>query len=131
MPKTIFNRTKPHLTIGTIGRHVDHGKTALTAAITHYLAENGLAERRDLNQFDTLPEEKELRVTVQSAHVQYETESRFYTHIDCPGHPDYVEELTTGAAQMDGAILVVSDDDGPRIGNGIGIEQLVEGGLRR
>ncbi|MBU0570733.1 MAG: 50S ribosome-binding GTPase, partial [Candidatus Omnitrophica bacterium] len=107
MAKQKFERTKPHLNIGTIG-HVDHGKTTLTAAITMYLANKGLAERRDFDTIDKAPEEKERGITIAVAHVEYQTEKRHYAHIDCPGHADYIKNMITGAAQMDGAILVVS-----------------------
>jgi elongation factor Tu len=112
MAKAKFERTKPHLNIGTIG-HVDHGKTTLTAAITMYLANKGLAEKRDFDTIDKAPEEKERGITIAVAHVEYETENRHYAHIDCPGHADYIKNMITGAAQMDGAILVVSAADGP------------------
>ena len=112
MAKETFQRTKPHLNIGTIG-HVDHGKTTLTAAITKDLAEKGLAEKRDFSQIDAAPEEKERGITINTAHVEYETENRHYAHVDCPGHADYVKNMVTGAAQMDGAILVVAATDGP------------------
>ena len=112
MAKETFQRTKPHLNIGTIG-HVDHGKTTLTAAITKVLAEKGLAEKRDFSQIDAAPEEKERGITINTAHVEYETENRHYAHVDCPGHADYVKNMVTGAAQMDGAILVVDATDGP------------------
>ncbi|WP_295810214.1 elongation factor Tu [uncultured Apibacter sp.] len=112
MAKETFQRTKPHLNIGTIG-HVDHGKTTLTAAITKVLAEKGLAEKRDFSQIDAAPEEKERGITINTAHVEYETENRHYAHVDCPGHADYVKNMVTGAAQMDGAILVVAATDGP------------------
>ncbi|MGM5631238.1 elongation factor Tu [Apibacter raozihei] len=112
MAKETFQRTKPHLNIGTIG-HVDHGKTTLTAAITKVLAEKGLAEKRDFSQIDAAPEEKERGITINTAHVEYQTENRHYAHVDCPGHADYVKNMVTGAAQMDGAILVVAATDGP------------------
>ena len=112
MAKAKFERTKPHLNIGTIG-HVDHGKTTLTAAITMYLANKGLAEKRDFDTIDKAPEERERGITIAVAHVEYETENRHYAHIDCPGHADYIKNMITGAAQMDGAILVVSAADGP------------------
>ena len=105
MAKENFNRTKPHLNIGTIG-HVDHGKTTLTAAITKVLAEKGGAEVRDFDTIDNAPEEKERGITINTSHVEYETENRHYAHVDCPGHADYVKNMVTGAAQMDGAILV-------------------------
>ena len=112
MAKVKFERTKPHVNVGTIG-HVDHGKTTLTAAITKSLAEKGLAEVRDFDTIDNAPEEKERGITINTAHVEYETENRHYAHVDCPGHADYVKNMITGAAQMDGAILVVSAADGP------------------
>ena len=112
MAKETFQRTKPHVNIGTIG-HVDHGKTTLTAAITYVLAEKGLSERKDYDSIDAAPEEKERGITINTAHVEYETENRHYAHVDCPGHADYVKNMVTGAAQMDGAILVVAATDGP------------------
>lgn len=112
MAKETFDRSKPHLNIGTIG-HVDHGKTTLTAAITKVLAEKGLADLRDFATIDNAPEEKERGITINTAHVEYQTESRHYAHVDCPGHADYVKNMVTGAAQMDGAILVVAATDGP------------------
>lgn len=112
MAKKKFERTKPHLNIGTIG-HVDHGKTTLTSAITMYLANKGQAEVREFDSIDKAPEEKERGITIAVAHVEYETEKRHYAHIDCPGHADYIKNMITGAAQMDGAILVVSAADGP------------------
>ncbi len=112
MAKETFDRSKPHVNIGTIG-HVDHGKTTLTAAITKVLADKGLAEKRDFEQIDNAPEEKERGITINTAHVEYETENRHYAHVDCPGHADYVKNMVTGAAQMDGAILVVAGTDGP------------------
>ena len=112
MAKAKFERTKPHLNIGTIG-HVDHGKTTLTAAITMYLANKGQAEVREFDSIDKAPEEKERGITIAVAHVEYETAKRHYAHIDCPGHADYIKNMITGAAQMDGAILVVSAADGP------------------
>ncbi len=112
MAKEKFNRTKPHVNIGTIG-HVDHGKTTLTSAITMILAEKGLAEQKDFDSIDNAPEEKERGITINTAHIEYETEKRHYAHIDCPGHADYVKNMVTGAAQMDGAILVVAATDGP------------------
>ena len=111
MAKEKFVRTKPHVNIGTIG-HVDHGKTTLTAAITNHLAKKGLAQAKDYNQIDAAPEEKERGITINTAHVEYETESRHYAHVDCPGHADYVKNMITGAAQMDGAILVIAATDG-------------------
>ncbi|MAZ44290.1 MAG: elongation factor Tu [Legionellales bacterium] len=107
-----FERTKPHLNVGTIG-HVDHGKTTLTAAITKVLAEKGGAEFKDYNNIDNAPEERERGITIATSHVEYESDSRHYAHVDCPGHADYVKNMITGAAQMDGAILVVSAADGP------------------
>jgi len=112
MAKQKFERTKPHLNIGTIG-HVDHGKTTLTSAITMYLAKKGQAEVREFDSIDNAPEEKERGITIAVAHVEYETDKRHYAHIDCPGHADYIKNMITGAAQMDGAILVVSAADGP------------------
>ena len=112
MAKEKFERTKPHVNIGTIG-HVDHGKTTLTAAITKVLAEKGLAEIKDFDAIDNAPEEKERGITINTAHVEYETDKRHYAHVDCPGHADYVKNMVTGAAQMDGAILVVAATDGP------------------
>jgi len=112
MAKEKFDRSKPHVNIGTIG-HVDHGKTTLTAAITNVLAQEGLAEKRDFSSIDNAPEEKERGITINTAHVEYQTKSRHYAHVDCPGHADYVKNMVTGAAQMDGAILVVAATDGP------------------
>ena len=112
MAKENFNRTKPHLNIGTIG-HVDHGKTTLTAAITKVLAAKGGAEVRDFDTIDNAPEEKERGITINTSHVEYETDNRHYAHVDCPGHADYVKNMVTGAAQMDGAILVCAATDGP------------------
>ncbi|MBF5028091.1 elongation factor Tu [Planobacterium oryzisoli] len=112
MAKETFNRSKPHLNIGTIG-HVDHGKTTLTAAISKVLADKGLAEKRDFSAIDSAPEEKERGITINTAHIEYETENRHYAHVDCPGHADYVKNMVTGAAQMDGAILVCAATDGP------------------
>ncbi|NRB53045.1 MAG: elongation factor Tu [Saprospiraceae bacterium] len=112
MAKETFERNKPHLNIGTIG-HVDHGKTTLTAAITYTLSKQGLAEKKDYDSIDAAPEEKERGITINTAHVEYETENRHYAHVDCPGHADYVKNMVTGAAQMDGAILVVAATDGP------------------
>ena len=112
MAKESFQRTKPHVNVGTIG-HVDHGKTSLTAAITKVLADRGMAEARAYDQIDGAPEERERGITISTAHVEYETENRHYAHVDCPGHADYVKNMITGAAQMDGAILVVSAADGP------------------
>ncbi|WP_114751451.1 elongation factor Tu [Pleomorphovibrio marinus] len=112
MAKATFDRSKPHVNIGTIG-HVDHGKTTLTAAITTVLARKGLSELRDFASIDNAPEEKERGITINTSHVEYQTESRHYAHVDCPGHADYVKNMVTGAAQMDGAILVVAATDGP------------------
>ena len=112
MAKETFNRNKPHLNIGTIG-HVDHGKTTLTAAISKVLSDKGLGEARDFSSIDSAPEEKERGITINTAHVEYETVNRHYAHVDCPGHADYVKNMVTGAAQMDGAILVVAATDGP------------------
>src|SRR5574341_1869643 len=109
---TKFERTKPHVNIGTIG-HVDHGKTTLTAAITKVLALKGLAQSRSYEEIDNAPEEKARGVTINVHHVEYETDKRHYAHVDCPGHADYIKNMITGAAQMDGAILVVSAPDGP------------------
>ena len=112
MAKETFQRTKPHVNIGTIG-HVDHGKTTLTAAITMVLAKKGLSEIKTFDQIDNAPEEKERGITINTAHVEYQTATRHYAHVDCPGHADYVKNMVTGAAQMDGAILVVAATDGP------------------
>ena len=112
MAKEKFERTKPHVNIGTIG-HVDHGKTTVTAAITLHQSAHGMAEVRSFDSIDNAPEERERGITIQTAHVEYETESRHYAHVDCPGHADYIKNMITGAAQMDGAILVVSAADGP------------------
>ena len=112
MAKEKFDRSKPHVNIGTIG-HVDHGKTTLTAAITTVLAEKGLSEVRDFSSIDNAPEEKERGITINTSHVEYQTANRHYAHVDCPGHADYVKNMITGAAQMDGAILVVAATDGP------------------
>jgi elongation factor Tu len=112
MAKEHFNRSKPHVNIGTIG-HVDHGKTTLTAAITTVLAKKGLSEVRSFDSIDNAPEEKERGITINTAHVEYETANRHYAHVDCPGHADYVKNMVTGAAQMDGAIIVVAATDGP------------------
>ncbi len=112
MAKEKFERTKPHVNIGTIG-HVDHGKTTLTAAITTVLAKNGLSEVKSFDQIDNAPEEKERGITINTSHVEYETANRHYAHVDCPGHADYVKNMVTGAAQMDGAIIVVAATDGP------------------
>ncbi len=112
MAKEKYERSKPHVNIGTIG-HVDHGKTTLTAAISAVLAEKGLAEKKDFDQIDNAPEERERGITIATSHIEYETDKRHYAHVDCPGHADYVKNMITGAAQMDGAILVVSAADGP------------------
>ena len=112
MAKETFDRSKPHLNVGTIG-HVDHGKTTLTAAITSVLAADGLAEKKSYDSIDAAPEEKERDITINTAHVEYQTVNRHYAHVDCPGHADYVKNMVTGAAQMDGAILVVAATDGP------------------
>jgi len=132
MAKETFDRSKPHLNIGTIG-HVDHGKTTLTAAITTVLADKGLSEVKDFDQIDNAPEEKERGITINTAHVEYQTASRHYAHVDCPGHADYVKNMVTGAAQMDGAIIVVAATDGPMpqtrehilLGRQVGIPRLV------
>nr|WP_321231508.1 elongation factor Tu [uncultured Psychroserpens sp.] len=132
MAKATFDRSKPHLNIGTIG-HVDHGKTTLTAAITKVLADAGLSEARDFDQIDNAPEEKERGITINTSHVEYATENRHYAHVDCPGHADYVKNMVTGAAQMDGAILVVAATDGPMpqtrehilLGRQVGIPRIV------
>jgi len=112
MAKAKFNRTKPHVNIGTIG-HIDHGKTTLTAAITKYLALKGQADYTDYSSIDKAPEEKERGITINTAHVEYETDARHYAHVDCPGHADYIKNMITGAAQMDGAIMVIAASDGP------------------
>jgi elongation factor Tu len=112
MAKEKFDRSKPHVNIGTIG-HIDHGKTTLTAAITMVLHKKGLSEIRDFDSIDNAPEEKERGITINTAHVEYQTATRHYAHVDCPGHADYIKNMVTGAAQMDGAILVVAADDGP------------------
>jgi elongation factor Tu len=112
MAKEKFERTKPHVNVGTIG-HVDHGKTTLTAAITSVLASKGLAQKKDYDSIDGAPEERERGITINTAHVEYETLARHYAHVDCPGHADYIKNMVTGAAQMDGAILVVAATDGP------------------
>jgi elongation factor Tu len=132
MAKENFDRSKPHVNIGTIG-HVDHGKTTLTAAITMVLANKGLAEKRDFSSIDNAPEEKERGITINTAHVEYSTANRHYAHVDCPGHADYVKNMVTGAAQMDGAILVVAATDGPMpqtrehilLARQVGVPQLV------
>ena len=112
MAKQKFDRSKVHVNIGTIG-HVDHGKTTLTAAITNVLAKKGMAQATAYDQIDGAPEEKERGITINTAHVEYQTEGRHYAHVDCPGHADYIKNMITGAAQMDGAILVVAASDGP------------------
>ncbi|ANW95175.1 elongation factor Tu [Wenyingzhuangia fucanilytica] len=132
MAKATFDRSKPHLNIGTIG-HVDHGKTTLTAAITTVLASKGLSELRDFASIDNAPEEKERGITINTSHVEYSTANRHYAHVDCPGHADYVKNMVTGAAQMDGAILVVAATDGPMpqtrehilLGRQVGIPRIV------
>ena len=132
MAKGTFDRSKPHLNIGTIG-HVDHGKTTLTAAITKVLADAGLSEAKDFDQIDNAPEEKERGITINTSHVEYQTANRHYAHVDCPGHADYVKNMVTGAAQMDGAILVVAATDGPMpqtrehilLGRQVGIPRIV------
>ena len=132
MAKETFNRNKPHLNIGTIG-HVDHGKTTLTAAITKVLADAGFSEAKSFDQIDNAPEEKERGITINTSHVEYETANRHYAHVDCPGHADYVKNMVTGAAQMDGAILVVASTDGPMpqtrehilLGRQVGIPRIV------
>ena len=132
MAKETFDRSKPHLNIGTIG-HVDHGKTTLTAAITKVLAEAGLSEIRSFDSIDNAPEEKERGITINTSHVEYQTANRHYAHVDCPGHADYVKNMVTGAAQMDGAILVVAATDGPMpqtrehilLGRQVGIPRIV------
>jgi elongation factor Tu len=111
MAKKVFERTKPHLNVGTIG-HVDHGKTTLTAAITKCLSNLGDTQFRPFDSIDNAPEEKARGLTIAIAHIEYETEKRHYAHVDCPGHADYIKNMITGAAQMDGAILVVAADDG-------------------
>ncbi|MBE7629052.1 elongation factor Tu [Tenacibaculum piscium] len=132
MAKETYDRSKPHLNVGTIG-HVDHGKTTLTAAITKVLADAGFSEARDFDQIDNAPEEKERGITINSSHVEYATANRHYAHVDCPGHADYVKNMVTGAAQMDGAILVVAATDGPMpqtrehilLGRQVGIPRMV------
>ena len=132
MAKATFDRSKPHLNIGTIG-HVDHGKTTLTAAITKVLADAGYSEARSFDQIDNAPEEKERGITINTSHVEYATNNRHYAHVDCPGHADYVKNMVTGAAQMDGAILVVAATDGPMpqtrehilLGRQVGIPRIV------
>ena len=113
MSKEVFVRDREHVNVGTIG-HVDHGKTTLTAAITKVLAKKGLAQERTYDSIDNAPEERERGITINTAHVEYQTDKRHYAHIDCPGHADYVKNMVTGAAQMDGAILVVAATDGPK-----------------
>ena len=112
MAKAKFERNKPHVNVGTIG-HVDHGKTTLTAAITTVQSKKGMAQARAFDSIDNAPEERERGITIATAHVEYETAARHYAHVDCPGHADYVKNMITGAAQMDGAILVVGANDGP------------------
>src|ERR1035437_4993403 len=112
MAKEKFNRSKPHVNVGTIG-HIDHGKTTLTAAITLVLQDKGLATFKSFDQIDNAPEEKARGITINTAHIEYETEKRHYAHVDCPGHADYIKNMVTGAAQMDGAIVVVAATDGP------------------
>ncbi|HUH46654.1 MAG TPA: elongation factor Tu, partial [Arenibacter sp.] len=132
MAKATFDRSKPHLNIGTIG-HVDHGKTTLTAAITNVLANAGFSEKRSHDSIDNAPEEKERGITINTSHVEYSTANRHYAHVDCPGHADYVKNMVTGAAQMDGAILVVAATDGPMpqtrehilLGRQVGIPRIV------
>lgn len=132
MAKETFDRSKPHLNIGTIG-HVDHGKTTLTAAITKVLADAGLSEAKSFDQIDNAPEEKERGITINTSHVEYATANRHYAHVDCPGHADYVKNMVTGAAQMDGAILVVAATDGPMpqtrehilLGRQVGVPRMV------
>ena len=132
MAKDKFDRSKPHVNIGTIG-HVDHGKTTLTAAITVVLAKEGGAEVRDFSSIDNAPEEKERGITINTSHVEYQTKARHYAHVDCPGHADYVKNMVTGAAQMDGAILVVAATDGPMpqtrehilLGRQVGVPRMV------
>ena len=132
MAKATYDRSKPHLNVGTIG-HVDHGKTTLTAAITKVLADAGFSEASAFDQIDNAPEEKERGITINSSHVEYATANRHYAHVDCPGHADYVKNMVTGAAQMDGAILVVAATDGPMpqtrehilLGRQVGIPRIV------
>ncbi len=132
MAKENFDRSKPHVNIGTIG-HVDHGKTTLTAAISSVLASQGLAETRDFSSIDNAPEEKERGITINTSHIEYSTKNRHYAHVDCPGHADYVKNMVTGAAQMDGAILVVAATDGPMpqtrehilLGRQVGVPRMV------
>ena len=132
MAKETFDRSKPHVNIGTIG-HVDHGKTTLTAAISSVLSSQGLAETRDFSSIDNAPEEKERGITINTSHIEYQTANRHYAHVDCPGHADYVKNMVTGAAQMDGAILVVAATDGPMpqtrehilLGRQVGVPRMV------
>jgi len=132
MAKATYDRSKPHLNVGTIG-HVDHGKTTLTAAITKVLSDAGFSEASAFDQIDNAPEEKERGITINSSHVEYATANRHYAHVDCPGHADYVKNMVTGAAQMDGAILVVAATDGPMpqtrehilLGRQVGIPRIV------
>jgi elongation factor Tu len=132
MAKEKFDRSKPHVNVGTIG-HVDHGKTTLTAAISSVLSSQGLAETRDFSSIDNAPEEKERGITINTSHIEYSTKNRHYAHVDCPGHADYVKNMVTGAAQMDGAILVVAADDGPMpqtrehilLGRQVGVPRMV------
>src|SRR5690606_21573378 len=132
MAKETFDRSKPHVNIGTIG-HVDHGKTTLTAAITSVLAGKGYAQKRDYSAIDNAPEERERGITINTSHVEYQTDNRHYAPVDCPGHADYVKNMVTGAAQMDGAILVVAATDGPMpqtrehilLARQVGVPQLV------
>ena len=132
MAKENFDRSKPHVNIGTIG-HVDHGKTTLTAAISSVLSSKGLAQVRDFSSIDNAPEEKERGITINTSHIEYETAIRHYAHVDCPGHADYVKNMVTGAAQMDGAILVVAATDGPMpqtrehilLGRQVGVPRMV------
>ena len=112
MAKKLYERVKPHVNVGTIG-HVDHGKTTLTAAITQVLAKAGITQFRTFDSIDNAPEEKARGLTIAISHIEYETETRHYCHVDCPGHADYIKNMITGAAQMDGAVLVVAADDGP------------------
>ena len=131
MAKEKFDRSKPHVNIGTIG-HVDHGKTTLTAAITTVLAKNGLSELRSFDSIDNAPEEKERGITINTSHVEYQTANRHYAHVDCPGHADYVKNMVTGAAQMDGAILVVAArPSGERTAHRRFPEQMRHGGRSR
>src|SRR6187549_3796526 len=132
MSKETFKRDKPHLNVGTIG-HIDHGKTTLTAAITTILAKKGMATAKKYDEIDAAPEEKERGITINTAHVEYSTANRHYAHVDCPGHADYVKNMVTGAAQMDGAILVVAATDGPMpqtrehilLGRQVGVPKIV------